>query len=289
MGIETAIEMKRCPHCGHAMVMHLYRCPSCGLWDFGSADGGFGGGGNGANGGRTDVGSDDGEGTLEMTPLSEVEGSNNKRSPTGPWDACFGGGLVSNSVTLLAGDPGAGKSTISLLILEALLKGRKKEYQRARYNYAEGAGSIVRDYGSRMGLTQMPRIDVLPAFLPLDELLEYISKAKKRYPLVVDSISAMTENREAIKAACMVFKEYAERVDAPVFLLTHINKKGDVSGVKALEHLVDTVLMFRIVYSKREATSDRVLSVSKSRVGPNVTVKLRMVGKGLELIKDDPK
>jgi len=271
--LDQVAPTKSCGFCGSAIPLTKYQCPSCRQWNLGT----------GSEPTNNRLTAPDGH-TVDFTSLDKVKGTNATRSITGPWDACFGGGVASCSVTLLAGEPGAGKSTMALQWLDGLLV---RDYNRARYFYTEGSNAGISDYADRLQLRNRPRIDMATPFIAFADFARYLSSETESYPLVLDSASAMSKNRNVISQICMMLKGYADRLKAPVLMLSHINKKGDIAGIKELEHLVDTTQMMRIERAKQKVgpavpTSYRILHVDKSRFGPNVAVRLLNSTTGLQ-------
>jgi DNA repair protein RadA/Sms len=270
--IPESIELRPCSECGIGFDVSKFLCPHCRAWNLEPTE---------DEAEFLDRRDDDSTfAGLEMTPLSEIEGTDGQRVETGPWDSCFGGGIVTTSNTILAGDPGSGKSTIVLQILDALLTA---EFDRAVYVYAEGDASTVRDYSARLKLRNVPRI-LIPEVHRASDLILWFENSEDRYPVALDSVSAMAKNGPQSIAIAKAAKDYAARVGAPVFLLCHVNKEGDVAGVKALEHWVDTIVMFKIVRKGKEPTRERKLMVEKNRFGPNLTLALQTCETGLEAV-----
>ena len=114
-----------CSNCGYESVKWYGRCPECGQWNTLSEEV------------RQQVSakaSGKGPGTISVPAkalrLSEISSDDSQRYRTGigELDRVLGGGIVSGSVTLLAGDPGIGKSTLLLQICEHLCKTLKILY-----------------------------------------------------------------------------------------------------------------------------------------------------------------
>jgi DNA repair protein RadA/Sms len=60
---------------------------------------------------------EDPDGTIT---LDKVKAEDAARITTGPWDFCWGGGIVQTSTTLIGGSPGAGKTTLLLKIIDKI-------------------------------------------------------------------------------------------------------------------------------------------------------------------------
>lgn len=200
-------------------------------------------------------------------------------------DDVLGGGLVDGSVTLLAGEPGIGKSTILAQTAIALAaSGMKVVYVTGE----ESPAQIHR------------RLERLAAPLPsslffLDEtdagtVAATISKEKPGLT-IVDSIQTLRTaevggepgNLNQVKASAALVTEAAKYSHAPVILVGQVTKDNEVAGPRVLEHLVDTVLYLEGDRQHRY----RMLRALKHRFGPTDEVALlAMTERGLEIVED---
>ena len=91
----------RCQECGHSSPGWLGKCPSCGFWDSFVEE----------TGDRHPAAA---RKRAVPVPIDEVETDESPRIVTGcgELDRLMGGGIMRGSVTLVAGDPGIGKSTL---------------------------------------------------------------------------------------------------------------------------------------------------------------------------------
>lgn len=105
-----------CTSCGNESAKWMGKCPACGEWNTmqeeivskeGSSAVPFGRGGSRDNGHAP-----------RPEPLSAVSSSEEQRVLLGisEMDRILGGGLVKGSMVLIGGEPGIGKSTLSLQI-----------------------------------------------------------------------------------------------------------------------------------------------------------------------------
>lgn len=176
-------------------------------------------------------------------------------------DRVLSGGLVAGSVTLLAGEPGIGKSTLVAQIAAAV--GNKSYYVSGE----ESEGQV---------LMRLERLGIDPskiAFSNAVDIGSIISAAKKLTPtlLIVDSIQTMipdeVENMPgtptAVRAATTQLISLAKSTNLPILLIGQVTKEGSVAGPKTLEHLVDTVLTLE----GDKQTSYRILRAVKNRFG----------------------
>lgn len=171
-------------------------------------------------------------------------------------DRVFGGGIVPGSVTLLGGEPGIGKSTLSIMLAAALAGGAPGSANAGRsggrktlYVSGEESASQVKMRADRLGLPQgnlyfLSETDVA--------VISATALAEKPTLVVVDSVQMLHCDdvpAEAgavgqVRAAAARLVSLAKTSGIPLLLIGHVTKDGNVAGPKTLEHLVDTVLSF---------------------------------------------
>ena len=105
MASKTSVGGYLCSSCGWAGRNWFGRCPGCGEWSSATA-------------------AAEQDGGLTLSPLLLPEGDEGRLS-TGrvELDRVLGGGFVAGEVVLLAGEPGIGKSTLVLQLLDGLNQG----------------------------------------------------------------------------------------------------------------------------------------------------------------------
>ena len=180
-------------------------------------------------------------------PIGDVSMHAAVARPTGlpELDRVLDGGLVPGSVTLLAGEPGMGKST---LLLQAL--GRMAERgARCLLVTAEESSAQVRMRAERLGAlasnllvvseTSLPHVvahveSVQPDVLALDSIQTVLD------PDLPGAPGSVTQVRDC---AYRLVQQAKERELATV-LVGHVTKEGTLAGPRVLEHVVDTVLAF---------------------------------------------
>jgi DNA repair protein RadA/Sms len=201
------------------------------------------------------------------------------------FDRVLAGGVVPGSVTLLAGEPGIGKSTLSLQAAMAMA-GRGA---RTLVVAAEESAAQVRSRAARLG--ELPADCFL---LPTDDLRSCLDVAEELRPalLVVDSVQALQDGSLAtaagspnqVRETSQALASFAKASATSTLLVGHVTKEGALAGPRALEHLVDTVLSFE--GDRHHAL--RSLVCLKHRFGPAGELGLFEMGEtGLSSI-DDP-
>jgi DNA repair protein RadA/Sms len=203
----------------------------------------------------------------EVVLLGEVKALAGAPVPTGfgELDRALGGGLVPGSVTLIAGEPGVGKSTL-LLQLAAAVAGRDR---RALVVSAEESAEQVRRRAQRLS-SSVEAVGLLAT-----RSLPVALDAAERYEpdlLIVDSIQTIADPAVAggggtlhqVRECTSRLVELAKRSKSATILVGHVTKEGSLAGPRTLEHLVDTVCSFE--GDRHHAL--RILSVTKHRFGP---------------------
>ena len=153
-----------------------------------------------------------------------------------------GGGLVSGSVTLLAGEPGIGKSTLTLKLALSLNK-------TVLYVTGEESAEQIKLRAKRL------KDENKQCYVLNESKLEnVISEAEKLFPelliidsvqtLSIDEIDSVQGSTTQIRHCAEVLIKYAKTKQIPTLIIGHVTKDGSIAGPKILEHMVDTVLQF---------------------------------------------
>jgi DNA repair protein RadA/Sms len=160
-------------------------------------------------------------------------------------DRVLGGGVVPGSMVLIGGDPGIGKSTLVLKVLDQV----SRKGHRTLYLSGEESPQQIKMRAERLSV-HSDRLFVI-AGTCLEELMEALGSLNP-HVLVVDSIQSIyTHDLPSAPGSVGQVREVASRLmtfakqsDVSVFLVGHVTKEGAIAGPKVLEHLVDTVLYF---------------------------------------------
>lgn len=191
------------------------------------------------------------------------------------FDRLLGGGIVAGSVVLLGGEPGVGKST---LLLELVQSGRKILYVSAEESLEQ-----VQDRAFRVGALKENLY-----LLQENHVATILATLEKEKPelVLVDSIQALWQEGgrgfsgsiAQLRESAQLLIEFAKKTGIPVILTGHITKDGQLAGPKLLEHAVDVVLYFEPIGSGRE----RVVRATKNRFGHTGEIALfEMTERGL--------
>lgn len=179
--------------------------------------------------------------------ISTIEPDPTWHQPTGvdELDRVLGGGVVPGSVTLLAGDPGVGKST---LLLQAAHRWAAAG-RRALYVSGEETGGQIRMRAERTGCTH-PEV-FLAAESDLQTILGHFDAVAPSLA-IVDSVQTVADagtdgvigGVTQVRAATAALTAAAKSSGTALILVGHVTKDGAIAGPRSLEHLVDVVLHF---------------------------------------------
>lgn len=181
----------------------------------------------------------------------------------GELNRVLGGGLVSGSVILLAGEPGIGKSTLLMQLCGKIGNEKTVLYvsgEESRGQLKLRAERLHTD-GEKLFILTETNIHVIVA--------EY-EKIKPDI-VIVDSIqtmyselsSSMQGSITQVRECASVLIGKAKTDGAAVIIVGHVNKEGGIAGPKVLEHMVDAVLSFE----GERRQSNRIIRAIKNRYG----------------------
>jgi len=185
---------------------------------------------------------------LRVQPIKAAKadkGGERIKSGVNDLDVVLGGGFVPGSVTLLAGQPGIGKSTILLQLAAHVAK-----HEKVLYISGEESAHQVALRAARLGANSAEQLD-FAASTSANDVAATIRD--DRYSLViVDSIQTMSVDEmtsapgtvSQITNSSNVLIRSAKSAGSAVILVGHVTKEGSIAGPKVLEHLVDVVLQF---------------------------------------------
>ena len=227
-----------CRECGFEAPKWLGRCPSCGEWNTFTEE-------IIAKGNNSSAAAAVGTSSTPPQRVSEIERSTHKRLDlhNAEVNRVLGGGLVPGSLILLGGEPGIGKSTLSLQI--ALTNHSLKTLYVSGEESAEQIGMRA----ERLGIGNEE------CYIYSETSLENILTQMNEYKpdvVVIDSIQTIftdTVDSSAgsvsqIRECAAALLKYAKTTGTSIFIIGHITKDGTIAGPKILEHIVDVVLQF---------------------------------------------
>ena len=260
-----------CSHCGNEYAKWMGRCPACGEWNtFVEKEV--------VSGKKTGTMTVPGASRKPM-PLKDVSTTQEDRVSLGSpeVDRLLGGGIVKGSLVLMGGEPGIGKSTLSLQL--------PLHRPELKTLYVTGEESVkqVKMRADRLGGS----CDNCLIFSETD-MGAILSEAEETAPdlIIVDSVQTMycqqvdstAGSVSQIKEVAAQLLRFAKSTGIPVLLIGHITKEGTIAGPKILEHIVDVVLQFE----GENRGAYRVLRSIKNRFGSTSELAVfEMTGAGL--------
>ena len=269
-----------CSSCGNESPKWMGRCPACGEWNTMV---------EAPRENTASVRRSSGSAMLDGADrkarhLREIDYSNEARISLGleEINRILGGGMVPGSLVLIGGEPGIGKSTLSLQI-PLNCPGLKTLYVTG-----EESAKQVKMRAQRLGG------DDSECFVFCETLTgNIIAEAERLHPdlMIVDSVQTMyADSVESSPGSVSQIKEvasqllrFAKESGIPVILIGHITKDGYIAGPKILEHIVDVVLQFE----GENRGSYRLLRSIKNRFGSTSELAVfEMKGGGLREVSN---
>ncbi len=235
-----------CSYCGQESAKWIGKCPSCGQWNTFkeirvSSDSGRKAAVSAAASVRKPTG-----GKEHPLFLHEISAKDEPRIDMHDEELnrVLGGGLVPGSIILLGGEPGIGKSTLTL---QTILR-----IPERRILYVSGEESA---HQLKMRAERIEHPDNTNCLILCDTSLESIfDNIKDSAPeiVVIDSIQTISTDTvdsspgsiTQVRECASALLRFAKSSGVPVLLIGHINKEGTLAGPKILEHIVDTVIRF---------------------------------------------
>ena len=227
-----------CNDCGYETPKWLGKCPACGAW-------------NTITEHIVAKESSSVAARVASVPKSEprkvqdIEEGTTRRIDIGNKEVnrVLGGGLVPGSLILLGGEPGIGKSTLSLQL--ALTDNSLKSL----YVSGEESAEQIKMRANRLGIHN----EECTVFT--ETLLENIvAQIEETHPdvVIIDSIQTMSTDLvesspgsvTQIRECAATLLKVAKSNNIAIFIIGHITKDGSIAGPKILEHIVDVVLQF---------------------------------------------
>jgi len=267
-----------CDRCGNESPKWEGRCPACGEWNT-----------------LGEVKVESGSGRQKSwsispaTPPMELSEVSTERLPRLPVSSeelsrVLGGGVVPGSVTLVAGDPGIGKSTL-LLRLAADISGAGS---KVLYVTGEESMAQVKMRADRLSIPGQGLF--LLQSTALGQVMQYLDDARPSLA-IIDSIQTLYDDSlpsgagsvAQIRECTRALTEWAKTNNVPVVLTGHVTKGGEIAGPRVLEHMVDVVL-----YLEGDPLSSwRLLRTIKNRFGATNEVGVfSMEEQGLVDVRD---
>ncbi len=273
-----------CSECSYESIGYMGKCPQCSAW--GSLK-------------ETTIQEKKGASQfnsrrVEIKPikrLQDVVSTNSDRIITSinEFNRVMGGGIVKDSITILAAKPGAGKSTLLLQVANDLALLNRK----VLYASGEESESQIKSRADRVVDKINENLWVM-SDNSMDNVLDNVGIIDPDI-IIVDSIQTFTlENFPSSRAGSptqtmecaneLVLVGKNQTRPRAVIIVGQMTKEDEIAGVRALEHLVDTVL----IIEGESGEELRTLLATKNRYGSTGEMGFfSMTDKGMSSI-DNP-
>ncbi|MDF2499411.1 MAG: radA [Anaerosporomusa subterranea] len=269
-----------CQGCGAESPRWVGRCPGCGAWNSMveepiSVERTTGKG--------LALGLSDGQSPVAITAI-EIEEAPRLRTGSGELDRVLGSGLLPGSLSIIVGDPGIGKSSLTIKVCAHMAE----HYGKTLYVTGEESAHQIKLRADRLGAIRDNLFVLSETNL---EVIEQQALKLKPALLVIDSVQTVyrPEIQSApgsisqVRESAMQLLRLAKSNQITTLLVGHVLKDGTLAGPRALEHIVDTVLYFE---GDRHGQY-RVLRSVKNRFGATNEIGLfEMRGEGLVDVPD---
>ena len=265
-----------CRECGYEAPKWLGRCPACGQWNSFAEE--------------VIAKTDSTKAVASLNPsmppqrVSEIKPMAQQRIDmlNSEVNRVLGGGLVPGSLVLLGGEPGIGKSTLSLQLALS------NPSVRTLYVSGEESAEQIKMRAERIGVLNEE------CYIYSETLLENILMQMGEYKpdlVVIDSIQTIytdtidssAGNVAQIRECAASLLKYAKTTGTSIFIIGHIAKDGTIAGPKILEHIVDVVLQFE----GDNNNTYRILRGIKNRFGATYEIGVfEMLEAGLRSVEN---
>ncbi len=273
-----------CNSCNYETVGYMGKCPQCGSW----------------NSLEEVIYTKEDEkreknvqifGQKKLQRLGDVKTGNSDRIMTdlGEFNRVMGGGIIKDSITILSAKPGAGKSTLLLQVANNLAENGHKVFyasgEESESQLKARADRILEDISSNLWVVSDNSMDNVlinirdndPDIIIIDSIQTF---TLSEYPS--SRAGSPTQTMECSHELVKVAKN-TKRPRA-VFMVGQMTKEDEIAGVRALEHLVDTVL----IIDGESGEELRTLLTTKNRYGSTGEMGFFNMGDGGMISIDNP-
>lgn len=287
-----------CDNCGQDSPKWVGKCPNCGQWNtFREIRVAATTGSQAAKIAATNV--RDKSVTQSLTTnkplrLRDIAYKDEPRLDThdAELNRVLGGGLVPGSIVLLGGEPGIGKSTLTL---QTILQMNDR---RILYVSGEESAHQIKMRAERLAPGGASDNLLILCETSIEAIFEHIGNVQPEL-VIIDSIQTIATSEvdsspgslTQVRECASALLRFAKTSSVPVILIGHITKDGSLAGPKILEHIVDTVIQFEgdqhHIYRILRSVKNRFGSTSELGIYEMRQEGLRQVSNPSELLLSD--
>ena len=273
-----------CNECGYKTSKWMGKCPDCNAWNTFEEE----------TVATKKTANNKGSVSRQVNePVKLNQVSTNRRdriiTSINEFNRVMGGGIVKDSITIITARPGAGKSTLLLQVANDIAKMGIK----VLYASGEESDSQIKNRADRLFGNIDENIWVV-SDNSMDNLLEAVRIVDAEL-VIVDSIQTFTlaeysssragsptQTMECANELLKIAKD--SKNPRAIIMVGQMTKNDEIAGLRALEHLVDAVLVI-----EGENTEElRTLSVTKNRFGGTMEMGYFTMSEGGMVSLDNP-
>lgn len=288
-----------CTNCGQESTKWIGKCPNCGQWNTFK---------------EIRISNNTSNSIAQRTTLYDAPGGKNGKSrpiklKDIPVEAeprinthdtelnrVLGGGLVPGSIVLLGGEPGIGKSTLTLQTILNMperrilyVSGEESAHQlKMRAQRLASINIIDEAMSDHDNVTILCETSLENIFDNIKEVAPELIIIDSIQTIATDTVESSPGSVTQVRECAAALLHYAKSSAVPVILIGHINKEGTLAGPKILEHIVDTVIQFEgdqhYMYRILRSIKNRFGSTSELGIYEMQQTGLRQVSNPSELL-----
>lgn len=288
-----------CTNCGQESTKWIGKCPNCGQWNTFK---------------EIRISNNASNSIAQRTTLYDAPGGKNGKSrpiklKDIPVEAeprinthdtelnrVLGGGLVPGSIVLLGGEPGIGKSTLTLQTILNMperpilyVSGEESAHQlKMRAQRLASINITDEAMSDHDNVTILCETSLENIFDNIKEVAPELIVIDSIQTIATDTVESSPGSVTQVRECAAALLHYAKSSAVPVILIGHINKEGTLAGPKILEHIVDTVIQFEgdqhYMYRILRSIKNRFGSTSELGIYEMQQTGLRQVSNPSELL-----
>lgn len=226
---------------------------------------------------------------VQLKSITPSETGNRLATGFSDLDTVLGGGILQGSVSLLAGQPGIGKSTLLMQICANIA-----QQKPVLYISGEESAGQVKLRAERLGADKKsPEVAKnlnFAASTSANDIAKTIESGEFGL-VIVDSIQTLSLDElssapgtvsQVTNSGNLIIRA-AKKTGTAVVIVGHVTKEGTLAGPKVLEHLVDVVLNFE---GDRYGGFKTVRAIKNRFGSTNEVAIFEMFGSGLAEVEN---